>query len=67
MVLGVHTPEFAFEKDESNVRKAVSELKITYPVALDNDYAIWKAFNNSFWPADYLVDATGRVRASPFR
>ncbi len=66
VVLGVHTPEFAFEKDESNVRKAVSELKVTYPVALDNDYAIWKAFNNSFWPADYLVDATGHIRHHHF-
>ena len=57
IVIGVHTPEFAFEKDLDNVRRAVSELKITYPVALDNDYKIWKAFNNSYWPADYLIDA----------
>ena len=62
----MHTPEFAFEKDQDNVRKAVGELKITYPVALDNDYKIWKAFNNSYWPADYLVDATGHIRFHHF-
>ena len=66
IVIGVHTPEFAFEKDQDNVRKAVSELKITYPVALDNDYKIWKAFNNSYWPADYLIDATGHIRFHHF-
>ncbi len=66
VVIGVHTPEFAFEKDQDNVRKAVGELKITYPVALDNDYKIWKAFNNSYWPADYLVDATGHIRFHHF-
>jgi len=66
IVIGVHTPEFAFEKDEDNVKRAVSELKITYPVALDNDYKIWKAFNNSYWPADYLVDATGHIRHHHF-
>jgi len=66
IVIGVHTPEFAFEKDADNVRRAVSELKITYPVALDNDYKIWKAFSNSYWPADYLVDATGRIRFHHF-
>src|SRR5271169_4263271 len=66
VVIGVHTPEFAFEKDQDNVRRAVSELKITYPVALDNDYKIWKAFSNSYWPADYLVDATGHIRFHHF-
>jgi cytochrome c biogenesis protein CcdA/thiol-disulfide isomerase/thioredoxin len=66
IVIGVHTPEFAFEKDLGNVKRAVSELKITYRVALDNDYKIWKAFNNSFWPADYLVDATGHIRHHHF-
>jgi cytochrome c biogenesis protein CcdA/thiol-disulfide isomerase/thioredoxin len=66
IVIGVHTPEFAFEKDADNVRKAVGELKITYPVALDNDYKIWKAFSNSYWPADYLVDATGHIRFHHF-
>jgi cytochrome c biogenesis protein CcdA/thiol-disulfide isomerase/thioredoxin len=66
IVLGVHTPEFAFEKDPDNVRRAIKELQITYPVPLDNDYAIWKAFNNQYWPADYLVDATGRIRYHHF-
>jgi cytochrome c biogenesis protein CcdA/thiol-disulfide isomerase/thioredoxin len=58
IVIGVHTPEFAFEKDADNVRRSVAELKITYPVALDNDYKIWKGFSNSYWPADYLIDGT---------
>ncbi len=66
VVLGIHTPEFAFEKDADNVRRAVADFKITYPVALDNDYAIWKAFSNQFWPADYLADASGRVRFHHF-
>ena len=66
IVLGVHTPEFAFEKDPDNVKRAIRELHITYPVLLDNDYSIWKAFNNQFWPADYLVDATGRIRYHHF-
>src|SRR5258708_17092360 len=66
VVIGVHAPEFAFEKDPGNVRRAVADLKITYPVALDNDYAIWQAFNNQYWPATYFVDASGRVRAHHF-
>jgi cytochrome c biogenesis protein CcdA/thiol-disulfide isomerase/thioredoxin len=66
VVVGVHTPEFPFEKEPGNVERAVRELKITYPVALDNDYAIWKAFDNKYWPADYLVDVTGRVRFHHF-
>jgi cytochrome c biogenesis protein CcdA/thiol-disulfide isomerase/thioredoxin len=66
IVLGVHTPEFAFEKDPANVQRAVRQLRIAYPVALDNDYAIWKSFNNQFWPSDYLVDAAGRIRYRHF-
>jgi cytochrome c biogenesis protein CcdA/thiol-disulfide isomerase/thioredoxin len=66
VVIGVHTPEFAFEKDPDNVRRAVKELGITYPVALDNDYKVWEAFNNSYWPADYLIDATGHIRYEHF-
>jgi cytochrome c biogenesis protein CcdA/thiol-disulfide isomerase/thioredoxin len=66
VVIGVHTPEFPFEKDESNVRKAVRDLGINYPVAMDNDYRIWRAFHNSFWPAHYFIDATGRVRFHHF-
>jgi cytochrome c biogenesis protein CcdA/thiol-disulfide isomerase/thioredoxin len=66
VVIGVHAPEFAFEKDPANVRRAVADLKITYPVALDNDYAIWQAFNNQYWPAHYFIDATGHIRAHHF-
>jgi len=66
VVIGVHTPEFAFEKDERNVRRATKELGVDYPVALDNDYAIWKAFSNRYWPAHYFIDAQGRVRGHHF-
>src|SRR5271156_193743 len=66
VIIGVHTPEFAFEKDEANVRKAVKDLGITYPVAMDNDYRIWRSFHNEYWPADYFIDATGRIRFHHF-
>ena len=66
VVIGVHAPEFAFEKNLDNVRRAVSDLKITYPVAVDNDYAIWRAFNNQYWPAHYFIDAQGRLRFHHF-
>jgi thiol-disulfide isomerase/thioredoxin len=66
VVIGVHAPEFAFEKDPNNVRRAVADLKVAYPVALDNDYAIWQAFNNQYWPAHYFIDATGRIRGHHF-
>ncbi len=66
VIIGVHAPEFAFEKDPDNVRRAVKDLGITYPVALDNDYAIWQAFNNQYWPAHYFIDATGRIRSHHF-
>jgi cytochrome c biogenesis protein CcdA/thiol-disulfide isomerase/thioredoxin len=66
VLIGVHAPEFAFEKDPGNVRRAVADLKVTYPVALDNDYAVWQAFNNQYWPAHYFIDATGRIRAHHF-
>jgi cytochrome c biogenesis protein CcdA/thiol-disulfide isomerase/thioredoxin len=66
VVIGVHTPEFPFEKDEANVRRAVRELGIDYPVAMDNDYRIWRAFHNRFWPAHYFIDAAGRVRYHHF-
>jgi hypothetical protein len=66
VVIGVHTPEFPFEKDESNVRKAVSDFKIQYPVAMDNDYRIWNSFSNRFWPAHYFIDTTGKVRYHSF-
>ncbi len=58
----MHTPEFAFEKDLHNVEQAVRGFGIKYPVAMDNDYAIWNAYKNKYWPAHYLIDAQGRVR-----
>ncbi|MCX7514264.1 cytochrome c biogenesis protein DipZ [Frateuria sp. STR12] len=66
VVIGVHAPEFAFEKDPGNVARAVKELGVDYPVALDNDYAIWQGFNNQYWPAHYFIDASGRIRAHHF-
>ena len=62
VVLGVHSPEFSFEHSLGNVRAAVARLGIRYPVALDNDFATWTAYQNQYWPADYLIDRTGRVR-----
>lgn len=61
-VIGVHTPEFAFEKEEKNVRDAIARHKITYPVALDNGYGTWNNYSNRYWPAHYLFDAEGRLR-----
>jgi hypothetical protein len=66
VVIGVHAPEFAFEKDLGNVRKTVADLGITYPVAVDNDYAIWRGFNNRYWPAHYFIDAKGQIRYHHF-
>jgi cytochrome c biogenesis protein CcdA/thiol-disulfide isomerase/thioredoxin len=66
VVIGVHAPEFAFEKKIDNVRNAVADFKIKYPVAIDNDYKIWRAFDNSYWPAHYLIDATGQIRYHHF-
>lgn len=65
-IIGVHTPEFPFERDVENVRRAAKEMKVVYPVALDSDYAVWRAFNNQYWPALYFVDARGRVRHHHF-
>jgi cytochrome c biogenesis protein CcdA/thiol-disulfide isomerase/thioredoxin len=66
VVIGVHAPEFAFEKEPANVRRAVSDLGVTYPVALDNNYAIWQGFNNQYWPAHYFIDAAGHIRSHHF-
>jgi thiol-disulfide isomerase/thioredoxin len=66
VVLGVHSPEFAFEKDTANVRAAVKKFDIRHPIALDSELAIWKAFNNRFWPAHYFVDAKGQIRGHHF-
>ncbi|MEO8062775.1 MAG: thioredoxin family protein [Pseudomonadota bacterium] len=62
VIIGAHSPEFGFEKDADNVRMAIGKFDIEYPVVLDNDFAIWKAYNNRFWPAHYFIDATGKIR-----
>ena len=66
VVVGAHTPEFGFEKNIDNVRWAAKDMKIEYPIAIDSDYAIWRAFNNEYWPALYFVDAQGRIRHHQF-
>ena len=66
VIIGIHTPEFAFEKDQHNVEQALHDLGITYPVAMDNQYVIWNAFSNKYWPAHYLIDANGKIRHQHF-
>jgi thiol-disulfide isomerase/thioredoxin len=66
VVVGVHTPEFGFEKQLDNVRPAAHDMRIEYPIAVDNDYAVWGAFANNYWPALYFVDAQGRIRHHRF-
>jgi thiol-disulfide isomerase/thioredoxin len=66
IVIGVHTPEFAFERETSNVETAIKRFGITYPVGLDNQYRTWKAFENQYWPAEYLIDKSGKIVASQF-
>jgi thiol-disulfide isomerase/thioredoxin len=66
VVIGVHTPEFSFEHNADNVRRAVQDMRVTYPVAIDNDYAVWLAFGNHYWPALYFADARGRIRNHHF-
>ena len=65
-IIGVHTPEFAFEHVPGNVTKAAAQLGVRYPIAIDNQYATWNAYGNEYWPADYLIDATGHVRYIDF-
>lgn len=62
VVIGVHSPEFAFEKDADNVRRAAKELRVDNPIAIDSDHAVWRAFRNEYWPALYFVDAQGHIR-----
>jgi thiol-disulfide isomerase/thioredoxin len=66
VMLGVHTPEFDFEHNLDNVRRAVKDLRVDYPVAVDNDYAVWSAFDNHYWPAYYFVDPQGQIRHHQF-
>jgi thiol-disulfide isomerase/thioredoxin len=66
VVIGVHAPEFAFEKNLNNVRRAVKDMRIDYPVAVDSEHVIWRAFKNQYWPALYFIDSQGRVRHHHF-
>src|SRR5690242_14041149 len=66
VTIGAHTPEFSFERDVDNVRKAITEMRIEYPIAIDSDYAIWQAFDNAYWPALYFADAEGQIRHHHF-
>lgn len=66
VIIGVHTPEFAFEKNADNVKKAIADFHIAYPVMQDNNYATWRAYNNHYWPAKYFIDKNGQVRATHF-
>jgi thiol-disulfide isomerase/thioredoxin len=66
VVVGVHAPEFAFERKVTNVQRAVRDLGLTFPIAIDNDFAIWKSFSNQYWPSHYFVDAQGRIRFHHF-
>jgi thiol-disulfide isomerase/thioredoxin len=66
VVIGAHTPEFAFEHDVENVRRALAAMRVTYPIAVDNEYAIWHGFSNQYWPALYLLDANGAIRFTHF-
>jgi hypothetical protein len=66
VALGVHTPEFSFEKKLENVRRAMADMRVDFPIAVDNDYAVWTAFDNNYWPALYFIDATGQIRHHRF-
>jgi thiol-disulfide isomerase/thioredoxin len=66
VVIGVHSPEFAFEKNVENVRRAAKDMRVDYPIAIDSDFAIWRALKNEYWPALYLIDAQGRIRHHQF-
>jgi thiol-disulfide isomerase/thioredoxin len=66
VVIGVHTPEFSVEHDLDNIRRAAKDMRVEYPIAVDNDYAVWRAFDNAYWPAIYIADAQGRIRFHHF-
>jgi hypothetical protein len=62
VVIGVHSPEFDYEKDLNNVQDAIARLGVTYPVAIDNDFRTWQAYRNQYWPTMYFIDKTGQIR-----
>lgn len=66
VVIGVHSPEFATERDINNVKRAAHDMGLSFPIAIDNDFAIWRSFSNQYWPAHYFVDAQGRIRYHHF-
>jgi thiol-disulfide isomerase/thioredoxin len=66
VVIGVHTPEFDFEKNVANVRRAARDMKVDFPIAIDSDHVVWRAFDNEYWPALYFIDAKGRIRHHHF-
>jgi thiol-disulfide isomerase/thioredoxin len=66
LVIGVHTPEFPFERDVDNVRRAAADLRVEYPIALDSDYEVWRAFDNHYWPAVYIADTAGKIQHHHF-
>jgi thiol-disulfide isomerase/thioredoxin len=66
VTIGVHSPEFPFEHDIDNVRRAAAEMRVTYPIAVDSDFGVWRAFNNHYWPALYIADAQGQIRYHHF-
>src|SRR6266852_2584208 len=66
VVIGVHSPEFPFERDVDNVRQAAKNMKVDFPIAIDNDFSVWRAFDNHYWPALYIADAQGRIRHHQF-
>ena len=66
VVVGVHTPEFPFERDVDNIRWAMKEMKVEFPIAIDSDYRVWRAFSNQYWPAVYIADAEGQIRHHQF-
>jgi thiol-disulfide isomerase/thioredoxin len=66
VVIGVHAPEFGFERDPANVKNAVSDLNVTYPIPIDSNHSIWTSFRNEYWPADYFIDGKGRIRHHHF-
>src|SRR5262249_4395254 len=66
VVVGVHTPEFSFEQNIENVRPILKKMRVDYPIVIDSDYMIWRAFDNEYWPALYLADSQGRIRHHAF-